>query len=163
MKNKNKKASNNLTDQSRVIESKDSGTRKMSTYLYSNQNSNINTHFFDKGFENISEQLRTTANSIDFGASHIRVADKIAKQLGIPVRDFLRHVEILRGKYNIPIIGANHKPQGFFIATFAEEGESYLKQQKAREEHGAKARHGVERGLTNDFLNKVNQWRHNHA
>ncbi|WP_439424816.1 hypothetical protein ACKP2L_05240 [Oenococcus alcoholitolerans] len=32
------------------------------------------------------------------GASHIRVAGKIAKQLGIPVRDFLRHVETYRSQ-----------------------------------------------------------------
>ncbi len=172
MKKKIKKALNNLTDQSRVIESQDSRTQKMSTFLYFNERAgnsqqnartddrNVNTHFFDRDeYKAMPESLQRTGNAIAFGQSGIRTADKIASQLDITVRKVFKNVETMRSNYNIPIIGDNHKPQGMFIATNTIEAQRYLSQQKAREDRGAKARQGVENGLKNGFFDKARQWK----
>ncbi|MFT8325116.1 hypothetical protein [Oenococcus sicerae] len=146
-------------------------TQKLSTSLYSNENTgsnqqnaysddrNVNTHFFDRDeYKAMPDHLRQTGNAIALGQNEIRTAKQIASQLNIPVRKFYDNVERLRAKYTVTIIGSNHRPKGFYIATSVSEAEPYLRQQKAREDRGAKARHGVETGLTNGFLEDVQQW-----
>ncbi|MFT8729800.1 MAG: hypothetical protein ABF755_07090 [Oenococcus oeni] len=172
MENKQiKKPINAKSEQTNSINGHQNQDTKQRIYVHSNQKTNssqaegstndkyVNTHYFDREqYKDMPERLRRTGNAIGFGQSKIRTADKIVAQLGIPVRNFRDNVENLRANYTVPIIGKAHQPNGFYIATNVLETEPYLRQQKAREDRGAKARHGVEQGLKNGFLDELRDW-----
>ncbi|WP_439425977.1 hypothetical protein ACKP2L_03510 [Oenococcus alcoholitolerans] len=146
---------------------------KEDIYIYSNSSQqdshadsrNINTHFFDSGeYENLPENLRILANSLPFGRQNAIPAKKIADKFGWNVRQIRIYMHELRTDYSIPAISDIHGNQkGVFLATSNQEAQPYLRQALSRENQSQQARLGVQRGLTNGFLNKVNQWRHNHA
>ncbi|MFT8813586.1 hypothetical protein [Oenococcus sp.] len=176
----NKKASNNHTDQSRVIESKDSGTQKMSTTLYFNLNQhgneqerlfngaefglidlkNINAHIFD-GWLDMPESLKILANALTLERFYARPSTLIADQLNISVRHLFDEIHDLRVDHHIPVVSFTYgEYRGLFIAQSSLEVQAYTQQARSRENESTEARKAAENGVKEGILNKIKRLFH---
>ncbi|MDN6900936.1 hypothetical protein [Oenococcus sicerae] len=160
MKKKIKKALNNLTDQSRVIASKENRTQKLSTFLYSNENISekqaskfqqlelagmpeIGTHGYFDNFK-IPAYLKVVANSVPLGLAIARTVSTLAKLLHLNERTFSAYTHILTAKYHLPLatitVGDN---KGNYIPIDDNELAAFVAQAQARVDHSNERMHGV--------------------